>query len=118
MLICSMILSVGVVQYDDGELPDEVPAFEVLANFAALTEDEKLGLRGSVAIAYSTYGAGSVLCISPHPESTFDWGPTRRKQGGVKKDEGTVGNETSIPRQRRIVQRAILLLTTKANANK
>ena len=54
---------------EDLELPGvELSPFESLAFFASYSQREYEGLLGATAIAKATYGEGTVLCISPHPE--------------------------------------------------
>lgn len=97
----------GFLDYDDSKLPNDIPDYEVLATFTSETEGVDTGLCGSDAIIYSTYGQGRVLCISPHPESTYDWGTSRRCAVKQRKEE-----LLAISRVQRIVQRAVVLVAT------
>jgi len=69
-----------------------LPAFQQLATFSAETETEQQAMMGATAIAYSRFGAGAVLCISPHPESTM---------------VPDTNHPTPITRMQRLVQRAV-----------
>jgi len=46
-----------------------LPPYEPWGLFVSRTGKEDINFLGASAIASSTYGAGKVLCISPHPET-------------------------------------------------
>jgi predicted deacylase/glutamine amidotransferase-like uncharacterized protein len=68
------------VRYANGPIiephhQDHLPDYEVLATFAGeVAENDTPGgiMVNSPAIVHSTFGAGRVLCISPHPEQSPD----------------------------------------------
>jgi hypothetical protein len=75
-----------------------MPPFESLATYASEVLDSKFKARagamlGGTAIVSSTFGAGRVLLLSPHAESTHN-DPCKMAPAGLL-------------RMRRIVQRAV-----------